>query len=54
MINDFIIPVIFIGIGLWMKSIKREKPSRLERFWWAFVTIGVVRIILELIGLSMQ
>jgi hypothetical protein len=53
MISDFIIPIIFIGIGVWMKSIYQKDSSGFERFWWVFILIGVIKIILELIRLSM-
>mgnify|MGYP002810072467 CR=1 FL=1 len=54
MIRDFIIPIIFICIGVWMKSIKQKNNSRFEKFWWVFVLIGIVRIILEIISLSIE
>jgi hypothetical protein len=54
MINDFIIPIIFIGIGIWLKSIKQKESSGFEKWWWVFVIIGIARITLKLIGISMQ
>ena len=34
------IPLVFIGIGIWLKKTKEEPSSSMKKYWLLFIIIG--------------
>ncbi len=37
------IPLILIGVGIWLKSLKEESSSKVKKYWLFFIIIGVLQ-----------
>ncbi len=44
-----LIPTVLIGIGIWLKSSKGKESNKVERFWYAFVLIGLFLLVFRII-----
>ena len=49
MMFNVIIPIVFICIGIWLKKGAIQNSKGIEKYWWAFIVIGIIRLIFEII-----
>ncbi len=43
-----LIPMALIGIGIWLKSIGKNKPKKIEKFWYIFILIGLFQLVFRI------
>ena len=48
-IIKLLIPIALIGVGIWLKSIGKDKPKKIEKYWYIFILIGIFQLVFRVI-----
>ena len=42
------IPIILIGMGIWLKTLKEESSSQMKKYWLFFVIGGIFLLVFRI------
>ena len=41
------IPIILVGIGIWLKNTEEDSLSKIKEYWFLFIIIGILQLIMR-------